>query len=121
MDCLFCESGKDKLVENAHAYAMYDGYPVNEGHALILTKRHVASFFELSAEEVGSLYGCLEEAKRVIDRRYNPDGYNVGVNVGKAAGQTIYHVHIHLIPRYHGDIPAPRGGVRGVIPHKRGY
>jgi diadenosine tetraphosphate (Ap4A) HIT family hydrolase len=95
-----------------------DLYPVSPGHTLIIPRRHVGSFFELTADERGSLLGLLEAAKRELDVMRRPDGYNIGINDGPAAGQTVPHLHIHLIPRYQGDQPDPRGGVRWVFPDK---
>ena len=86
-----------------------------------MPRRHVASFFDLTEEERADLFRVADEVRRIVDQRYHPDGYNLGVNVGKAAGQSIFHVHLHLIPRYAGDVPNPRGGVRGVIPGKQSY
>jgi diadenosine tetraphosphate (Ap4A) HIT family hydrolase len=94
---------------------------VNEGHALVIPKRHVADFFELAASERNACFELVAEVKAKLETRFLPDGYNVGINVGAAAGQTIFHVHIHVIPRYTGDVASPRGGVRGVIPSKQSY
>ena len=99
----------------------FDGFPVSPGHALIIPKRHVASFFDLTKEEQLDLLKLADEVKIIVEERYHPDGYNVGINVGEAAGQSVFHVHMHLIPRYHGDVSNPRGGVRGVIPTKQNY
>jgi diadenosine tetraphosphate (Ap4A) HIT family hydrolase len=112
----------DRVIQdNALAYAIFDGYPVTKGHILIIPKRIEASYFKLTIEEQRALLDLLEEMKRYLDVKYHPDGYNVGWNDGEAAGQTILHCHIHLIPRYSGDSEDPRGGVRGVIPHKQKY
>ena len=118
--CIFCNQ-EEIVLENELAWARYDKYPVSPGHLLIITKRHVADFFDTTIEERRALNDLLEECKKMLDREYSPDGYNIGVNCGTAAGQTIMHLHIHLIPRYQGDIDNPRGGVRGVIPDKRIY
>jgi diadenosine tetraphosphate (Ap4A) HIT family hydrolase len=96
-------------------------FPVNPGHALIIPKRHVANYFALNAAEQSACTALLQRVQAILAERYKPDGYNVGINVGEAAGQTVPHVHIHLIPRYGGDVDEARGGVRGVIPHKRNY
>ena len=95
--------------------------PVASGHLLIITRRHVADFFEATATERASLMALLLEAKAWLAREYAPDGFNVGVNIGLASGPTIPHVHVQLIPRYLGDTPNSRGGVRGVIPDKQTY
>ena len=119
-NCIFCNQ-EELILENELTWARYDKYPVSPGHLLIITKRHVADFFDTTLEERQALNNLSEEAKKMLDREYSPDGYNIGVNCGAAAGQTIMHLHIHLIPRYQGDIDNPRGGVRGVIPDKRIY
>ena len=110
------------IIENELAFAHYDNsYPVNPGHCLIVLHRHVAEYFQATDEEKAAIWELVDEMKMIIDRDYNPDGYNVGVNIGKSAGQSVPHVHIHMIPRYKGDMEDPRGGVRGVIPHKQKY
>ena len=108
---------------NALAFAIFDSYPVSPGHVLVITKRVVPTFFECSSKEQQALMDLVGEAKRLLDKRLDPkpDGYNVGFNCGSAAGQTVPHVHLHVIPRYAGDMPDPRGGVRHVIPEKGNY
>ena len=108
-------------MSSALSLSFFDGFPVSPGHALIIPRRHVASFFDLTQEERQDMFNMVNEVKRILDDRFHPDGYNIGVNIGEAAGQSIFHVHLHLIPRYSGDVPNPRGGVRGVIPHKQSY
>lgn len=122
-NCPFCkaESERDLIASSSLSVAFYDGFPVSPGHALIIPKRHVSSFFDLSKEEQQDLLNLADMVKRIVEERYHPDGYNIGINVGEAAGQSIFHVHMHLIPRYQGDVPNPRGGVRGVIPSKQNY
>jgi len=88
---------------------------------LIIPKKHFSNYFEADSQTKEQLWKLIEECKEIVDNKYNPDGYNIGVNCGEASGQTIMHLHIHLIPRYKGDIENPRGGVRGVIPNKRIY
>jgi diadenosine tetraphosphate (Ap4A) HIT family hydrolase len=119
-DCPFCRA-PEIVIENEWAYADYDTYPVSPGHCLIITRRHVAEYFQATAEEKAAIWELVDEMKVIIDRDYKPDGYNVGVNVGKAGGQSVPHIHIHMIPRYTGDMENPGGGVRGVIPHKQKY
>lgn len=102
-------------------FAMWDGFPVSPGHALIVPRRHVATWFEATAEEQRCLMNGVTAAKRVIDDKRRPAGYNIGINVGGAAGQTVSHLHVHVIPRYTGDVTDPRGGVRNVIPGKGNY
>lgn len=108
-------------MSSALSLSFFDGFPVSPGHALIIPRRHVASFFDLTQDERQDMFNMVDEVKRILDDRFHPDGYNIGVNIGEAAGQSIFHVHLHLIPRYSGDVPNPRGGVRGVIPHKQSY
>lgn len=122
-NCPFCrvESDREIIAFSALSLAFFDGFPVSPGHALIIPRRHVASFFDLTKEEQQDMLNLADEVKRIVDDRFHPDGYNIGINVGEAAGQSIFHVHLHLIPRYAGDVPNPRGGVRGVIPAKQNY
>ena len=122
-NCPFCkaESERDIIASSSLSVAFYDGFPVSPGHALIIPKRHVSSFFDLSKDEQQDLLNLADRVKRLVEERYHPDGYNIGINVGEAAGQSIFHVHLHLIPRFKGDVPNPRGGVRGVIPAKQNY
>lgn len=118
--CPFCTS-EGGFLANDLALARWDAHPVTPGHVLVTTRRHVADFFETSDDERRALLDLLQQARDRLVRDHRPDGFNVGVNAGTAAGQTIPHVHLHLIPRYRGDTPRPRGGVRGVIPGKRSY
>lgn len=120
MTCVFCEI-RNIVLENDFAMAFFDKYPVNQGHLLIIPKRHVIQFFDLLEQERKAIDELLFKSKKLLDEQYQPDGYNIGINSGEAAGQTIFHAHVHLIPRYAGDIDDPRGGVRGAIPKKRGY
>lgn len=121
--CPFCNLTKkvELICETATCVAFYDGYPVSPGHALIVPKRHVASYFDLTPHELQAMQIVLKRVQQLVDERYHPDGYNIGVNVNTAAGQSVFHVHMHLIPRYKGDVKHPKGGVRGVIPVKQGY
>jgi ATP adenylyltransferase len=122
-DCLFCNITKNGVIkENDSAFAIYDGYPVTELHTLVIPKRHVKDYFDLLDHEREDCHLLLIEMKAEIEfRDQKVDGFNVGINIGKSSGQTIFHCHIHLIPRREGDIDNPRGGVRGVIPEKRIY
>ena len=119
-ECIFCQM-KDYILENELAYAIYDKYPVGKGHMLFIPKRHVKDFFDITKEEREAIFELIDEGKKLLDEKYSPDSYNVGINCGEHAGQTIMHVHVHLIPRYIGDIKNPTGGVRGVIPEKMKY
>jgi len=119
--CLFCTDAKGVSLDSELAYSARDTYGVSPGHTLVIPKRHVASFFELTPEEVADCMELINEEKKNIDEQFNPDGYNIGVNIGPAAGQSIFHVHIHIIPRYEGDVENPQGGVRHVIAKKAHY
>ena len=124
MKCAFCEDfiiNKEPVFKNDLALCYYDEFPVSKGHMLFITKRHVSTFFETTDKEKKAIFDLLEKAKKEIDTKYSPDGYNIGANCGEAAGQSVMHIHIHLIPRYTGDVSNPRGGVRGVIPNKKNY
>lgn len=122
MPCVFCELPNSRIVfSNLQGVAIRDAYPISPGHTLIIPRRHVGSFFEIAAEERDALLNLLEEAKHQIDQEFQPDGYNIGINDGPVAGQTVAHLHIHLIPRYAGDRSDPRGGVRWVVPEKAKY
>ena len=119
--CLFCTDPQGVSLDKKLAFSARDTYGVSPGHTLVIPKRHVASFFDLTPEEVASCMDLINEEKKIIDEQFNPDGYNIGVNIGSAAGQSIFHVHIHIIPRYKGDVENPQGGVRHVIPKKGHY
>ncbi len=122
MNCPFCNiDSLNILFENELCYAIFDNSPVNQGHILIIPFRHISSFFDTTWDEKLAILKLIDKAKSFIDNKFNPDGYNIGINIGKDAGQTIFHLHVHIIPRYKGDIENPRGGVRGVIPEKRIY
>ena len=125
-DCLFCDfqSGEEReiVAENELCYAIRDGMPVTDLHTLIIPKRHIADYFELHQPEINAIHSLLDEMrKKIVDFDSSVTAFNVGINSGKDAGQTIFHCHIHLIPRRKGDMDNPRGGVRGVIPDKRIY
>ena len=122
-DCPFCLNNltSEIILENNFSYAIYDKFPVSKGHILIIPKNHNSNYFDLSLEEQKECLILLNNAKKILDKEFKPDGYNIGININKDAGQTIWHAHIHLIPRYNGDVEEPRGGVRGVIPFKKNY
>ena len=106
---------------NALAICTRDAYPVSPGHTLVMPRRHVGSFFDATSEERSAMLALLDSAKRQLDSEFSPASFNIGINDGMAAGQTIPHLHMHLIPRYAGDVPDPRGGVRWLIPGKADY
>ena len=112
--CELC-ARHDVLLENALAYVRYDNNSLSRGHVLVVPKRHVAGFFEMTGEEQSAVLALLTEVQKSIQKQHSPDGYNIGVNVGKAGGQSRMHVHVHLIPRYAGDVPDPQGGIRCVL------
>lgn len=120
--CPFCPPPPSRVfLETPDFLALWDAYPVSPGHALVIPRRHVATWFEITNRERTALMAATEFVKAEIEKQHQPDGYNIGVNVGEAAGQTVFHLHVHVIPRYRGDVPEPRGGVRGVIPSRRDY
>ena len=118
--CLFC-TPRGVTGSNSLAYSSRDSYPVSPGHSLIIPFRHCASIFDLTPEEMIACMELVADERKLLDEEFSPDGYNIGVNVSGAAGQSIFHVHIHLIPRYTGDSPNPQGGVRHVLPGKAYY
>jgi len=120
--CAFCYIPHQRILKaNEHSFLIGDGFPISLGHSLIIPFRHIASFFDATTEERASLLDLLDYAKTILDIEFHPDGYNVGINDGAVAGQTVPHLHIHLIPRYIGDREDPRGGVRWIIPEKADY
>lgn len=123
LNCIFCEIEPEAYIfENELAFAMYDKYPVSEGHILVIPKRHFPNYFNATREEIVAMNEISHQVKGYLDEHYEPHGYNVGVNVHEAAGQTIYHMHIHIIPRHIGDVEDPRGGIRNIkeqlVPYK---
>jgi diadenosine tetraphosphate (Ap4A) HIT family hydrolase len=122
MKCPFCNPpDEDVVARNDLCYARRDGFPVSRGHLLVIPFRHTPDFFSMTPEERGALVDLVASCKDLISQEFSPAGYNIGFNVGTVAGQTVMHCHCHVIPRYVGDVPDPRGGVRGVVPGKRGY
>lgn len=120
--CPFCTLPFGRVIEeNDMALLILDGYPVSPGHSLIIPKRHVGSFFDATPPERAALLALLDKAKELVEETHKPDGYNIGIHDGAAAGQTVPHLHIHLIPRYSVDQDDPRGGVRWVVPDKANY
>lgn len=120
--CLFCHpKHKEILAETEHALLVTDTYPVSDGHCLVIPKRHMPSYFECTEEENRDFRELILKAKEILDKKYKPDAYNIGNNNGLYAGQSVFHLHIHIIPRYKGDVENPKGGVRWVLPKKSQY
>ncbi len=121
--CIFCNPEPDRtlITESATFYSIYDKYPVNNGHALLIPKRHITSYFDINFNENYASFLMLKKVREILQVNYNPDGFNIGVNVGASAGQTIEHLHIHMIPRYKGDCENPVGGIRNIFPEKSNY
>ena len=115
--CELC-APQDVLLEDALAYVRLDNNSLSRGHVLVVPRRHVASFFDMTDDEKACVLKLLDRAKAHIESEFAPDGYNIGVNVGRAGGQSRMHVHVHLIPRYEGDVADPRGGIRCVLANK---
>ncbi|HAG06584.1 MAG TPA: HIT family protein [Peptococcaceae bacterium] len=116
--CIFCTLPPEAVIlQNDLAVAIYDKYPVNPGHVLVIPRRHFPTFFEATDEEILAVYRLIKEVRALLDEQYKPDGYNIGVNNGACAGQTVWHMHVHVIPRFTGDVDHPRGGVRRVKPN----
>jgi diadenosine tetraphosphate (Ap4A) HIT family hydrolase len=116
--CELC-TPNEVIFENALAYVRYDSNSLSPGHVLVVPKRHVANFFDMTTEEQSAVLALLKQAHESSHAQHSPDGYNIGVNIGKAGGQSRMHVHVHLIPRYSGDVPDPRGGIRCVLAGKQ--
>ncbi len=120
--CIFCAPDEKRVfLRESVVLGMWDGFPVSPGHALLIPTRHVPSWFEATTDEKMALVIAIDRAKEIIDQKYRPDGYNIGMNCGAVAGQTVFHLHVHLIPRYRDDVADPRGGVRYVIPSNANY
>jgi diadenosine tetraphosphate (Ap4A) HIT family hydrolase len=123
MNCVFCArvAAGDFLCENEAAVAFMDVFPLSPGHSLIMPRRHEPDFLRLTADEGAAVWHLLSPVRDLLEQKFRPDGYNLGVNVGLAAGQTVDHAHLHVVPRYAGDVPEPRGGIRWIIPAKAAY
>lgn len=121
--CRFCAPNPNRkvLIEGEHGFAALDLHPVNKGHFLVIPYRHFSDYFEINDEELKELWSLVAQGKDIIEKEHNPDAYNIGINVGPCAGQSIPHLHIHVIPRYQGDVDNPKGGVRGVVPERKLY
>lgn len=120
-NCVFCESELEIVMESNQSLAFYDRFPVSKGHVLIIPKKHFETYFDVPQDIREDMLLILDKVKLMLDSKYQPSGYNIGINSGASAGQTVFHCHIHLIPRYDGDMEDPRGGVRGVKPDKQKY
>jgi diadenosine tetraphosphate (Ap4A) HIT family hydrolase len=120
--CPFCTLPAERIIDsNEFGMTIRDGFPVSPGHSLVIPKRHIGSWFEITSDEQLALLDLLAIAKTSLEDEFNPDGYNIGINDGPVAGQTVPHLHMHLIPRYKDDQDDPRGGVRWIIPEKAKY
>lgn len=120
--CPFCTLPTERVIDsNEFGITIRDGFPISPGHTLVIPKRHIGSWFEITSDEQLALLNLLARAKTVLQDEFNPDGCNIGINDGPAAGQTVPHLHMHLIPRYKDDQDDPRGGVRWIIPEKAKY
>ena len=113
--CPLCKA-EDVIFRSELAYVRYDNFPLSRGHVLVVPHRHVAGYFDMTTDEKHAVVSLLDQAKAFVAEKFAPHGYNIGVNIGKAAGQSRMHVHVHLIPRYQGDVADPRGGIRCVLP-----
>ncbi len=122
-ECVFCETNEHRLVYTEHAFAVLDNFPISPGHTLVISNRHVGSISDLTEEERDSVFHLVADVRKFMfaARTPRPDGFNIGINDGVAAGQTVTHLHIHIIPRYAGDCADPRGGVRWIMPKKADY
>jgi len=122
-DCRFCSSNPDRRIifKGKYCFAFWDLHPASDGHFLVVPHRHFPDYFDIENDERDELWELVAKAKKVCDEKFHPDGYNVGINVGKAAGQSVPHLHVHVIPRYTGDVENPKGGVRGVLPKTKHY
>lgn len=121
-DCPFCNLSEDRVwLRTDKAISFYDNYPVSPGHALVIPKLHIAALMELPDQDLHEIWTLVGQVRTLLKEKFKPAGFNIGLNEGKAAGQTVPHAHIHIIPRYDGDVPDPRGGVRWVVPAKAKY
>jgi diadenosine tetraphosphate (Ap4A) HIT family hydrolase len=119
--CIFCELDRPTIAESGLSLAVFDAFPVSRGHALVVPRRHVVTVWDLHKDEYVDAFALVLKVRKVLDTLFKPDGFNIGVNCGEAAGQSVWHAHIHVIPRYTADVPNPRGGIRNIIPGKGNY
>jgi len=121
-DCIFCTFREERILsECEHTITFIDTYPATPGHTLIVPKRHFASFFEATEDELLAIGKAIQKAKVILDEEFSPDAYNIGINVGEAAGQSVDHLHVHVMPRYVGDVEDPKGGLRWILRNKANY
>lgn len=113
--CPFCTIERALLIDTPLVIAFFDAYPASPGHALVVPRRHIADYFDCTDEEKAALWAAVDRVREMLAVSHRPDGFNIGINVGAAAGQTVFHCHVHVIPRHHGDVPDPRGGVRHAV------
>ena len=121
VDCIFCQIDRPILAETKLSCAFFDGFPITKGHSLVIPKRHVKTIWEMTTDEYIDAFSLVRRVKDLLQREFEPQGFNIGVNCEEAGGQTVYHAHVHIIPRYARDVANPRGGVRNVIPGKGNY
>jgi len=121
-NCIFCELRDERVIGECELTKTFiDSYPASPGHTLIVPKRHFATYFEATEDEMLAIGKAVQNAKQILDEEFSPDGYNIGINNGLAAGQSVMHLHVHLIPRYKGDVEDPKGGVRWILKDKANY
>ena len=120
--CIFCNLRDERIIyECNHTIAFIDTYPASPGHTLVVPKRHILTYFDASEDEILAIGKAVQICKEFLDNEFNPDAYNIGINNGEAAGQSIKHLHVHIIPRYKGDVEDPKGGVRWILKNKANY
>lgn len=122
-NCIFCKLRNEERIigESAHTITFIDNYPASPGHTLVIPKRHFSTYFEATEEELLEIGKAIQNAKKFLDTEFSPDAYNIGINNGLMAGQSVMHLHVHLIPRYQGDVEDPKGGVRWILKNKADY
>jgi len=121
-DCIFCNLRDERIIlECEHTITFIDTYPASPGHSLVVPKRHFATYFEANDDEILAIGQAVQKAKKILDEEFSPDAYNIGINNGDAAGQSIKHLHVHIIPRYKGDVKDPKGGVRWILKDRANY
>lgn len=121
-NCIFCELRDERVIGECELTKTFiDSYPASPGHTLIVPKRHFATYFEATEDEMLAIGKAVQNAKQILDEEFSPDGYNIGINNGLTAGQSVMHLHVHLIPRYKGDVEDPKGGVRWILKDKANY